>query len=52
YKRSSVYIEYQQKINAAVNFIAAMPIELGFCHKDLIKDKIIVNDSGAYLMDF
>jgi thiamine kinase len=52
YKCSSVYIEYQQKINAAVNFIAAMPIELGFCHNDLIKDNIIVNESGAYLIDF
>jgi thiamine kinase len=52
YKCSPVYLEHQQLISAAVNFITAMPIELGFCHNDLIKDNLIVNESGSYLIDF
>ncbi len=29
-----------------------MPFNAGFCHNDLVKDNIIVNASGMYLIDF
>jgi thiamine kinase-like enzyme len=29
-----------------------MQLDEGFCHNDLVKDKIIVNASGMYLIDF
>lgn len=52
YRQSSVYIHYEHQIDDALNLISTMPVQYGYCHNDLIKDNIIVNTSGVYLIDF
>jgi Ser/Thr protein kinase RdoA (MazF antagonist) len=52
YQSTDVYKQYQPQIEQALKAVAAMQFNAGFCHNDLVKDNIIVNDSGMYLIDF
>lgn len=52
YQQSDIYKHHQLQIEHALKSIAKMPYSEGFCHNDLVKDNIIVNTSGMYLIDF
>ncbi|MBQ4800232.1 phosphotransferase [Pseudoalteromonas sp. MMG006] len=52
YQQSDIYKHHQLQIEQALKSIAHMPYSEGFCHNDLVKDNIIVNASGMYLIDF
>ncbi|MBH0028398.1 phosphotransferase [Pseudoalteromonas sp. SWN29] len=52
YQRTDVYIQYKPQIEQALKAVATMQFNEGFCHNDLVKDNIIVNASGMYLIDF
>ncbi|HDY92935.1 MAG TPA: choline kinase [Pseudoalteromonas sp.] len=52
YQNTDVYTQYKSQIEHALKAVAAMPFNEGFCHNDLVKDNIIVNASGMYLIDF
>ncbi|AQQ00365.1 choline kinase [Pseudoalteromonas aliena] len=52
YQSSDVYTQYKPQIEQALKAVAAMQFDEGFCHNDLVKDNIIVNASGMYLIDF
>jgi tRNA A-37 threonylcarbamoyl transferase component Bud32 len=52
YQNTGVYTQYKPQIEQALKAVAAMQFDEGFCHNDLVKDNIIVNASGMYLIDF
>lgn len=52
YQHSPVYKQYQTAIKNALQLIQNMPFDEGFCHNDLVKDNIITNLQGVYLIDF
>jgi thiamine kinase-like enzyme len=52
YEQSAVYKQYQQQIKLALKTVTSIPINEGFCHNDLVKENIIENVSGSYLIDF
>ncbi|MEL0641622.1 phosphotransferase [Pseudoalteromonas aliena] len=52
YQCSNVYQQNKSHLERALKAIANMPFNEGFCHNDLVKENIIVNDSGMYLIDF
>ncbi|MBH0022436.1 phosphotransferase [Pseudoalteromonas sp. SWXJ133] len=52
YQSTDVYTRYKPQIEQALKAVAAMQFNEGFCHNDLVKDNIIVNASGMYLIDF
>ncbi|WP_166115030.1 phosphotransferase [Pseudoalteromonas sp. Z9A5] len=52
YQQSLVYKQYQPQIEAALKVISRMSFDEGFCHNDLVKENIIVNATGMYLIDF
>ncbi|MEL0648693.1 phosphotransferase [Pseudoalteromonas agarivorans] len=52
YQHCDIYKDSQLQIEQALKSIAKMPYSEGFCHNDLVKDNIIVNASGMYLIDF
>ncbi|MBB1337101.1 phosphotransferase [Pseudoalteromonas sp. SR44-2] len=52
YQSTGVYTQYKPQIEQALKVVAAMQFDEGFCHNDLVKDNIIVNASGMYLIDF
>ncbi|WP_404342600.1 phosphotransferase [Pseudoalteromonas mariniglutinosa] len=52
YRSTAHYRQYQQLITSALNYIAEQPIDIGFCHNDLVRENIIVNAQGMFLIDF
>jgi thiamine kinase-like enzyme len=52
YKNTLIYKEYDTQLTNALAAIREMPVTLGFCHNDLVKDNIIVNGDKTYLIDF
>ncbi|MEN8634730.1 phosphotransferase [Pseudoalteromonas distincta] len=52
YQNTGVYTQYKLQIEQALKAVTAMSFNAGFCHNDLVKDNIIVNASGMYLIDF
>ncbi|CAM2789767.1 phosphotransferase [Pseudoalteromonas distincta] len=52
YQSTDVYIQYKPQIEQAFKAVATMQFNEGFCHNDLVKDNIIENASGMYLIDF
>ena len=52
YEQSRIYQQYQPQIKHALGTITKMPFNEGFCHNDLVKENIIENATGMYLIDF
>ncbi|NWL15463.1 choline kinase [Pseudoalteromonas sp. Scap03] len=52
YRHLLVFKQFDKYLNKVLESIANMPIEHGFCHNDLVKENIIVNPKGVYLIDF
>jgi len=52
YRHLLVFKEFDKHIDKVLESIANMPIEHGFCHNDLVKENIVVNPQGVYLIDF
>ncbi|PCC13565.1 phosphotransferase [Pseudoalteromonas sp. JB197] len=52
YQQSEIYKQYQPHIEIALNTVANMPLNAGFCHNDLVRENIIVNTADMYLIDF
>nr|WP_176372484.1 phosphotransferase [Pseudoalteromonas sp. A601] len=52
YRNSVLYQGYQQTVEASLEYIYSQPRDNGFCHNDLVKENIITNSSGMYLIDF
>ncbi|ASM48988.1 hypothetical protein PESP_a0788 [Pseudoalteromonas espejiana DSM 9414] len=52
YSNSDIYQQYNTLIEHALSTLSTMPVDSGFCHNDLVKDNIIVNAQGMYLIDF
>lgn len=52
YQNTDVYTLYKSQIERALKAVTAMPFNAGFCHNDLVRDNIVVNASGMYLIDF
>ncbi|MFY8327693.1 phosphotransferase [Pseudoalteromonas sp. ZZD1] len=52
YRNSALYQSYQQTVEASLEYIYSQPRDDGFCHNDLVKENIIANSSGMYLIDF
>lgn len=52
YKTHRAFKHYEQHLKKAFATVASMPIDLGFCHNDLVKENIIVNNQDVYFIDF
>lgn len=52
YRHLLVFKAYKKHMNKALKNIASMPLDSGFCHNDLVKENIVVNSQGVYLIDF
>ncbi|MGB1293665.1 MAG: phosphotransferase [Pseudoalteromonas sp.] len=52
YQSTTLYEYYQGVIEHALARIYTFKKDLGFCHNDLVKENIIENDTGVYLIDF
>lgn len=52
YKSHSAFKHYEQHLKKALATVACMPVNLGFCHNDLVKENIIVNSQDVYFIDF
>jgi thiamine kinase len=52
YHQSDVYKQHQVALQSALISVANMPLSLGFCHNDLVKENILVNSQGMYFIDF
>lgn len=52
YQQTSLYQHYQASVTNALQQIALLPRDEGFCHNDLVKENIIVNPQGMFLIDF
>ena len=52
YQQTSLYQYYQVSVTNALQQIALLPRDEGFCHNDLVKENIIVNSQGMFLIDF
>lgn len=52
YANSNIYQQHSRLIEDTLSAINDMPYNSGFCHNDLVKDNLIVNSSGMYLIDF
>lgn len=52
YKNCRLYQLYSQVITKALRTIGKLPGNFGFCHNDLVRENIIINQSQAYLIDF
>ena len=52
YKQTRLYQQYQASVEDALKQIALLPRDEGFCHNDLVKENIIVNSQGMFLIDF
>lgn len=52
YQSTALYQFYQHDIEQALARIKAFKRDRGFCHNDLVKENIIENDTGMYLIDF
>ncbi|BDF96482.1 phosphotransferase [Pseudoalteromonas sp. KAN5] len=52
YQQTPLYQYYQVSIAKALQQIALFPRDDGFCHNDLVKENIIVNQQGMFLIDF
>lgn len=52
YRNTALYQSYQQIVEVSLEYIYSQPRDNGFCHNDLVKENIITNPSGMYLIDF
>ena len=52
YRQTARYQQHASLIEQSLAYIAAAPKDMGFCHNDLVKENIIVNESGMFLIDF
>ncbi|HEA15716.1 hypothetical protein LCGC14_2006030 [marine sediment metagenome] len=52
YQQTRLYQYYQASVTNALQQIALFPRDEGFCHNDLVKENIIVNSQGMFLIDF
>lgn len=52
YQHSAIFKRYDNAMTKALKSIANMPVDSGFCHNDLVKENIVVNPQGGYLIDF
>ncbi|KTF15132.1 phosphotransferase [Pseudoalteromonas sp. H105] len=52
YLATPIYQHYLSNIEHALARINAFEVDLGFCHNDLVKENIIENETGMYLIDF
>lgn len=52
YSDTELYQQYQQGVESALVYIYSQPRDNGFCHNDLVKENIILNTEGMYLIDF
>lgn len=52
YKDCALYQRYSEVVAQALRMIAKCPIALGFCHNDLVRENIIINEYQTYLIDF
>lgn len=52
YKSNRLYQRYSKVITKALGVIKKLPSNLGFCHNDLVRENIIINQNQAYLIDF
>ena len=52
YQHLLVFKQYEKLISKTLKSIANMPVDSGFCHNDLVKENIVVNPQGVYLIDF
>ena len=51
-KHTTRYQQHLTLIEESLAYIANAPKDMGFCHNDLVKENIIVNNSGMFLIDF
>ncbi len=52
YRNTVHYQQHANLIQQSLAYIATAPKDMGFCHNDLVKENIIVNKSGMFLIDF
>lgn len=52
YQHTALFQHYQTSVTNALQQIALFPRDEGFCHNDLVKENIIVNPQGMFLIDF
>ncbi|WP_075593965.1 phosphotransferase family protein [Pseudoalteromonas sp. PAB 2.2] len=52
YQHTTRYQQHLTLIEESLAYIANAPKDMGFCHNDLVKENIIVNNSGMFLIDF
>jgi thiamine kinase len=52
YNACELYQHYQPAVDAALTELAKLPRDTGFCHNDLVKENIIENSNGMFLIDF
>lgn len=52
YQHTALYQQYSQTVGVAVAEIEKLPRDEGFCHNDLVKENIIENLQGMFLIDF
>jgi len=52
YEDCSLYQHYSEIVTQALKVIAKHPKTPGFCHNDLVRENIIINQSRTYLIDF
>ncbi|MDC3191121.1 phosphotransferase [Pseudoalteromonas elyakovii] len=52
YQQTARYQQHAELIKQSLAYIASAPKDMGFCHNDLVKENIIVNETGMFLIDF
>ncbi|MCQ8878950.1 phosphotransferase [Pseudoalteromonas shioyasakiensis] len=52
YRETALYQTYKQAVASSLCYISNQPRDPGFCHNDLVKENIIANSTGMYLIDF